>query len=57
MEMRRQGGRGEYLANALFDLKRDPDENQCVVDDPTYAAEAARMKERLTENRFWIRDR
>jgi len=46
-EVRANRGRGELRGAALFDYQKDPNENQCVLDDPAYANVAAEMKARL----------
>lgn len=55
-EMRKQGGRGDYVASALFDLEKDPDENQCVVTNAAYAGDVQRLKQELREARYWARE-
>lgn len=47
MEMRSAGGRGELQGVGLFDLGKDPQENQNVADDPAYAEMRRRLKAML----------
>jgi len=46
-EMRAGRGKGALRGTALFDHQKDPDENQCVVDDPEYADVVAELKAQL----------
>lgn len=47
MEMRARGGRGKLRGVGLFDLEKDPQENQNVAEDPAYADVRKRLKTRL----------
>jgi hypothetical protein len=44
MEMRTKGGRGELQGAGMFDLERDPEENQNVAEDPAYTEMRKRLK-------------
>lgn len=47
MEMRTKNGAGTLRGVGLFDLEKDPDENQNVAEDPDYAKVRERLKARL----------
>ena len=49
MEMRTKNGAGELKGIGLFDLKKDPQENQDVSADPAYSEVLQRMRQKLTE--------
>ncbi|MFO7902677.1 MAG: sulfatase [Pirellulaceae bacterium] len=47
MEMRARRGRGDLQGVGLFDLKKDPQENRNVAEDPPYVEIRERLKKRL----------
>ncbi len=47
MEMRSAGGRGELQGIGMFDLEKDPEENQNVAEDPACAKTRRQLKEML----------
>jgi iduronate 2-sulfatase len=47
MEMRARNGLGELQGVGLFDLKKDPNENQNVAEDPAYAEVREQLKAKL----------
>ena len=51
MEMRAQRGRGPLRAVGMFDLDKDPAENQNVAEDPTYAKTRRELKTLLDRAR------
>ena len=51
MEMRTNKGAGPLRGVGLFDLDKDPDENQNVAEDPAYEAARARLKGMLETTR------
>ena len=44
MEMRTKGGKGPLQGVGMFDLEKDPDENQNVAEDPAYAETREKLK-------------
>lgn len=46
-EMRSRGGRGDLLGVGLFDLEKDPDENENVAEDPAQAEVRKKLKAML----------
>ncbi len=44
MEMRTKGGKGPLQGVGMFDLEKDPDENQNVAEDPAYAETRKKLK-------------
>jgi len=51
IEMRANRGRGKLRGRALFDLEKDPQENQNVAEDSAYAEVVKRLSARLTRAR------
>ena len=51
MEMRAKGGSGQLQGVGMFDLQKDPEENQDVSNDPAYSEEKQRLQAMLAENR------
>jgi iduronate 2-sulfatase len=49
MEMRTKNGTGELRGVGLFDLRKDPAENQDVSDNPAYAKERERLRQMLSD--------
>jgi arylsulfatase A-like enzyme len=47
MEMRSRGGSGELQGVGLFDLRKDPEENQNVAEDPAVAETRQRLQAML----------
>ena len=47
MEMRTRNGLGELQGVGMFDLKKDPNENQNVAEDPAYAEIRKQLKTKL----------
>ena len=44
MEMRTKGGKGPLQGVGMFDLEKDPDENQNVAEDPAYGETRKKLK-------------
>ncbi|MGD9128211.1 MAG: DUF4976 domain-containing protein [Planctomycetia bacterium] len=55
LEMRTKNGAGKLQGVALFDLKKDPDENQNVSGDPAYAEIRQQLKVMLDKQRKALR--
>ena len=51
MEMHTKNGAGQLRGVGLFDLQKDPDENQNVAEDPAYAEVRAKLKGMLDAER------
>jgi hypothetical protein len=49
--MRSLDGRGDLLGVGLFDLEKDPDENQNVAEDPAHADVRQKLKAILDATR------
>ncbi|TWT83210.1 Arylsulfatase [Planctomycetes bacterium CA13] len=51
MEMRAKGGKGNLLGVGLFDLRKDPEQNQDVSEDPAYAETRKHLESELNAAR------